>query len=162
MVPDESGHVARGGDLTTLRERVSALRAGPLDRRLAQTPRPRRSHHRALRRRLCDRIPRGIRCPTMSGGLEGTVYQVRLGTASGKDATDRIRALRRGAANAARGWPAPDGRLSGFYAHQRQDPARRFHDPPQNVAEEIPSQTGRPERDVIAETTRRSSGGRRG
>src|SRR3990172_300035 len=78
-------------DLTTLRERVSALRAGPLDRRLAETPRPRRSHHRALRRRLCDRIPRGIRCPSMSGGLEGTVYQVRLGTASGKDATDRIR-----------------------------------------------------------------------
>src|SRR3972149_2074364 len=97
----------------------------------------------------------------MSGGLEGTVYQVRLGTASGKDATDRIRALRRGAANAARRWPARDVRLSGLYAHQRQDPARRFHDPPQNVAEEIPSQTGRPERDVIAETTRRSSDGRR-
>ena len=42
--------------------------------------------------------------------------------------------------------PARDIRLSGFHAHLRQDPARRFHDPPQNVAEEIPSQAGRAER----------------
>ena len=60
-----------------------------------------------------------------------------------------------------RRWPAGDIRLSGLHAHQRQDPARRFHDPPQNVAEEIPSQTGRPEREAVTATPRRPGAGRR-
>ena len=38
---------------------------------------------------------------------------------------------------------------------------RRFHDPPQNVAEEIPSQTGRTQEATLTETPRRSCNGRR-
>ena len=36
MVGDECRHAAGGGDITAICERVSALRAGPMDRGLAQ------------------------------------------------------------------------------------------------------------------------------
>ena len=93
--------------------------------------------------------------------LGRAVCQVRLGTAPGENAADRIRALRRRAASETRRRPARDVRLSGFHAHQRQDPARRFHDPPQDVAEEIPGQAGGPEGEAVAETPRRPGAGRR-
>jgi len=49
VVPEHSGHAARGGDLTALCERVSALRSGPLDGGMAETTCPGQSDHRALR-----------------------------------------------------------------------------------------------------------------
>jgi site-specific DNA recombinase len=75
-------------DFTPLCKCVPTLRVGPLDQRLAQTPCQRRSHHRALCRRLCDRVPRGIRRPPMSGRAGRAVCQVRLGTAPGENAAD--------------------------------------------------------------------------
>src|SRR5664279_6333923 len=97
----------------------------------------------------------------MFGRPAGAVFQVRLGIAFGENAADRIRTLRGRAARETRQWPAGDVRLSGFHAYQRQDPARRFHDPPQNVAEEIPSQTGGTQGETlslihISEPTRRT------
>src|SRR5437868_15233439 len=91
----------------------------------------------------------------MFGCLEGAVCQVRLGTAPGKDAADPIRAIRRRTTRPTRRWLARDIRLSGFYAHLRKDPARRFHDPPQNVAEEIPSQASGVEEHAETEVARR-------
>src|SRR6516165_4112759 len=89
------------------------------------------------------------------------VGQVWLGAAPRENAAHRIRTLRRGAASQTRRWPTRDIRLSGFHAHQRQDPRRRVHHPPQNVAQEIPSQTRRTQRDAIAAMSRRPGAGRR-
>ena len=90
-----------------------------------------------------------------------TVGQVWLGTAPRENTADRIRTLRRAAASQTRRWPTGDIRLSGFHAHQRQDPSGRVYHPPQNVAEEIPSQTSRAQRDAIAAASRRPGEGRR-
>src|SRR6516225_9524253 len=89
------------------------------------------------------------------------VGQVWLGAAPRENAAHRIRTLRRGAASQTRRWPTRDIRLSGFHAHQRQDPRRRVHHPPQNVAQEIPSPTRRTQRDAIAAMSRRPGAGRR-
>src|ERR1044072_8784942 len=89
------------------------------------------------------------------------VVQVWLGTAPGENTADRVRTLRRAAASQTRGWPTGDVRLSGFHAHQRQDPGRRIYHPPQNVTEEIPSQTRRAQRDTIVAMPRRPGEGRR-
>ena len=86
------------------------------------------------------------RCLAALGGTDGQVW---LGTAPREDAADRIRAIRTGAASETRRWPTGDLRLSGFHAYQREDPGRRIHNPPQNVAEEIPSQTSRDERELM-------------
>src|SRR5438105_14682253 len=154
MDGNECWNAARGGDLTAVCERLPALCAGPLDRRMAEAPREGRGDRRPLRRRLRDRISRGIRRPALSGGFEGADGQVWLGPASGEDASDRVWALRGRTACATRRRPSRDVRLSGFHAHQRENPARRLHDPPQDGTEEIPGQVERPEREVEAEPAR--------
>src|SRR3990167_7379946 len=96
----------------------------------------------------------------MPRGLDGAVCQVRLGTASGENATDRIRTLRGGAAGKTWRQTTRDVRLSGLHAHLREDPARPIQDPPQDGPEEIPSQVGRPQDEAETEHARRPFDGR--
>src|SRR5512146_2847164 len=95
----------------------------------------------------------------MFSRLGRAVGQVWFGTAPRENTADRIRTLRRSKASQTRRWPTGDIRVSGVHAHQRKDPRRRIHHPPPNVAQEIPSQTRRTQRDVIAATPRRSGEG---
>ena len=87
----------------------------------------------------------------LSDGFEGAADQVWLGTASGQDATDRVWTLRGRTSSETRRRPSRDVRLSGLHAHQRENSARRLHDPPHDGTEEIPGQAERPEGEADAE-----------
>src|SRR5690606_34362230 len=73
----------------------------------------------------------------------------------GEAAAERSRTLRGGTPCETRQRPSREIRLSGLYAYQRQDSERRFHDPPQDVEEEVSGQAEGLEEGAFAETAPR-------
>ena len=81
--------------------------------------------------RYADDTVLGFQAPDrsrpLSGGSPGTAGEVWVGTASGQDAPDRVRAVRRTEPETKGRREARDVRLSGLHAHQREEPEGVLH-----------------------------------
>src|ERR1700674_2009307 len=93
VVRDEGRDAARGGDFAAACQSLPALCAGSVGESMAEEGGARRGDRGAVRgrRRVGFSVPEG--CREVPGGVAGARAEVRTGTASREDASDRIRAL---------------------------------------------------------------------
>ena len=117
---------------------------------------------RPLCGRLCDGVPTtGVRRPKLAWRhLRERFAKFGLATASREDPADRIRAIRGGTRKRRGAGPPETFDFLGFTHIGGEDPARRFHDPPQNVAEEVPRQADGDQGRTVTEDARRPRAGR--
>src|SRR5215813_15454481 len=86
---------ARGGDIADLSQSLPALRTRPLGGPVAAEEGDGRRNHRPIRGRRRAGVPAPRRSRAVPGAVAGTAGEVRAGATPGKDAPDRVWALRR-------------------------------------------------------------------
>src|SRR5262249_35169139 len=122
VVRDQGRDSARGGGFARAGKSLPALCARSMGAGMAAEGSARGGHYRALRGRRGAGVSIPGRGYEVPGGIAGASAEVRAGTASGEDASDRIRALCRGTAVQARGREAGNLQFSGFHSYVWEEP----------------------------------------